>query len=542
MLYKYRYLFFIVLIVAVCSCKSKKDKQAPLADKDSLQKRLLTSDITLPGGFSSQTKITFDSNAISLFIQQRPGFKNFETRIRKFYANRKFAYAWYDQEGLIEQAGNLYNKISNIKEEGLPVELLYAAEFHRMMDDSAGTGFAKADPQIEIMITAQYFFYAVNVWSGMGTKAMQAMEWDLPQKKISYESLLDSLLEMPSSMFMVTEPVFRQYALLKNYLKKYREIEASGWWPLIQADKKVYRKGDTSNVIAAIRKRLFLTGDISVDDQSPVFDQSLENATKNFQQRYGYIDNGEINSKLITAFNIPLSKKIEQIVVNMERCRWLPVSLKGDYFIVNVPEFRFHAFENDSLAWSMNVVVGTSMNKTAIFTGTMTNVVFSPYWNIPPGIMKKETLPAIRRSSKYMARNHLEWNGKNLRQVPGPWNALGKVKFLFPNSHSIYLHDTPSKSLFSKEQRAFSHGCIRVAEPKRLAMYVLRNQLEWTESRIDSAMNSNKEQYVNIKDPIPVFIAYFTAWVDSKGRLNFRNDIYNRDSKLAGMIMENSKL
>ena len=295
-------------------------------------------------------------------------------------------------------------------------------------------------------------------------------------------------------------------------------------------------------MIAAIRKRLFLTGDLTMDDQSPVFDQSLENATKNFQQRYGYIDNGEINSKLITELNYPVSKKIEQIIVNMERCRWLPVSLKGNYFIVNVPEFRFHAFENDSLAWSMNVVVGTSLNKTAIFTGTMTNVVFSPYWNIPPGIMKKETLPAIRRSSNYMARNHLEWNGKNIRQVPGPWNALGKVKFLFPNSHSIYLHDTPSKSLFSKEQRAFSHGCIRVAEPKRLAMYVLRNQLEWTESRIDSSMNSNKEQYVNIKDPIPVFIAYFTAWVDSKGRLNFRNDIYNRDSKLAGMIMENSKL
>ena len=136
----------------------------------------------------------------------------------------------------------------------------------------------------------------------------------------------------------------------------------------------------------------------------------------------------------------------------------------------------------------------------------------------------------------------MEWNGNSIRQVPGPWNSLGKVKFLFPNSHSIYLHDTPAKTLFSKDERAFSHGCIRVSEPKRLAMYILRHQPEWTEAMIDSAMNGNIEKVVTVRTPVPVFIAYFTSWVDGKGKLNFRKDIYDRDSHLAKMIIENSGL
>ncbi len=156
--------------------------------------------------------------------------------------------------------------------------------------------------------------------------------------------------------------------------------------------------------------------------------------------------------------------------------------------------------------------------------------------------MQKEILPAMRRNKNYLSKNHMEWNGNTIRQTPGPWNALGKVKFLFPNSHNIYLHDTPSKLLFNQDQRAFSHGCIRVAEPKRLAVYVLRHQPEWTEEKIDSSMNASTEQVVKIKKSIPVFIAYLTSWVDADGRINFRNDIYNKDSRLAKMILENSKL
>ncbi len=530
----------ILLSINFSACRSTNGKEKEIA-VDSVPKP--ASDITLPGNFSTQTKLKFDSTAIPAFFQQYPQLKPFEKELQEFYRSRKFSYAWFDQKGLIEQAGNLYNRIENISDEGVPVQLLYEEEFHKMMDnDSTENLTDKANPRVELMLTAQYFFYAKKIWTGLGIKGMKESNWDLPRKKLAYDAFLDSLLEAPSSAFMKNEPVFRQYGLLKSFLKQYRSIEESGKWKTIKPDQKTYRLGDSSKVVPDIREHLFLLGDLGSNNQLHLFDTELEIAIKRFQQRYGIKDDGIVGPGMITELNYPLSKRIEQIIVNMERCRWLPVELDNDYIVVNIPEYKFHAFENDSLVWSMNVVVGTVLNKTAIFNGMMDNVVFSPYWNIPTSIKNKEILPALRRNGNYLTRNHMEWNGSNIRQKPGPWNALGKVKFLFPNSHSIYLHDTPSKSLFSQDKRAFSHGCIRVEDPKRLAIYVLRHQPEWTEVRIDSAMNAEKELYVKVAKPIPVFIAYFTSWVDREGRLNFRNDIYKRDGRLAEMIIENSKL
>ncbi len=533
-------LFAGFLSISLSSCRSSNGKEKEIVI-DSLPKP--ANDITLPGNFSTQTKLKFDSIAIPAFFQQYPLLKPFEKDLIGFYKSRTFTYAWFDQKGLIEQAGNLFNRIENISDEGVTVQLLYEDEFHKMMDDDSTEILTdKANPTVELMLTAQYFFYAKKIWTGLGIKGMKESNWDLPRKKLAYDAFLDSLLEQPSSAFMKNEPVFRQYGLLKTFLKQYRSIEETGKWKPIQPDQKTYRLNDSSKVVTEIREHLFLLGDLASNNQSHLFDAELEMAVKRFQQRYGIKDDGIVGQSMITELNYPLSKRIEQIIVNMERCRWLPVALNNDYIVVNIPDYKFHAFENDSLAWSMNVVVGTVLNKTAIFNGMMDNVVFSPYWNIPASIKNKEILPAIRRNSNYLEKNNMEWNGNMIRQKPGPWNALGKVKFLFPNSHSIYLHDTPSKSLFSRDKRAFSHGCIRVEDPKRLAMYVLRRQPEWTETRIDSAMHAEKELSVKIAKPIPVFIAYFTSWVDREGRLNFRNDIYKRDGRLAEMMIENSKL
>jgi L,D-transpeptidase YcbB len=223
-------------------------------------------------------------------------------------------------------------------------------------------------------------------------------------------------------------------------------------------------------------------------------------------------------------------------MVNMERCRWVPAALTGDYFIINIPAFELFAFEKDSVVFTMKVVVGQEVHKTVIFNGDLKYVVFSPYWNVPPDIMNREILPAIRKNPSYLAKHDMEWNGKVLRQKPGPQNPLGRVKFLFPNSYNIYLHDSPAKILFNKDSRAFIHGCIRLAEPKKMALYLLRNNPQWTEEKIDAAMNSGKEQWVTLKDPVPVYIAYLTAWVGRDGKLNLRNDIYHRDQQLASML------
>ncbi len=185
----------------------------------------------------------------------------------------------------------------------------------------------------------------------------------------------------------------------------------------------------------------------------------------------------------------------------------------------------------------MNVVVGKPANKTVIFNGNIQYVVFSPYWNVPASILNKEVLPGIRRDKNYLAKHNMEWSGKSVRQKPGPNNSLGLVKFLFPNSYQIYLHDTPAKSLFGESARAFSHGCIRLENARKLAIYLLQNDTAWTPNKIDVAMHSGKEKTVTLKKTEPVFIAYFTSWVDRQGHLNFRKDTYGRDNPVAKMLL-----
>ncbi|HMG10141.1 MAG TPA: L,D-transpeptidase family protein, partial [Mucilaginibacter sp.] len=225
-----------------------------------------------------------------------------------------------------------------------------------------------------------------------------------------------------------------------------------------------------------------------------------------------------------------------------ERCRWLPVSLNTDYLAVNIPEFKLHVYHADSLLWSCNVVVGQEVHQTVIFYGVMQFVVFSPYWNLPESIIRNEVLPAIKRNPNYINEHNMLITGKVnglpvIKQKPGPANSLGLVKFLFPNSYSIYLHDTPSKSLFGESSRAFSHGCIRVGEPARLASFLLKYDSTWTAARINKAMHLGKEQQITLQQKTPVFIAYFTAFTDRSNKLNFRKDIYNRDERLASMIL-----
>jgi murein L,D-transpeptidase YcbB/YkuD len=222
---------------------------------------------------------------------------------------------------------------------------------------------------------------------------------------------------------------------------------------------------------------------------------------------------------------------------------WVPENVNTDYIAVNIPEFKLHVFSNNQLQWSCKVVVGKVMNKTVVFNADLKYVVFSPYWNVPQSIVRNEILKDMRKDRNYLSKHQMEItayrNGlPEIRQRPGPLNALGKVKFLFPNSYNIYLHDTPSKSLFNEPIRAFSHGCIRVSEPFKLAQFLLRNQANWDDAAIQLAMDSGKEKYVSLTDKVSVFIVYFTSFVDAEGKINFRKDIYGRDERLAEMIMD----
>jgi len=272
-----------------------------------------------------------------------------------------------------------------------------------------------------------------------------------------------------------------------------------------------------------------------------------------FQEHHGIKASGVIDAATRAAMKVPIERRIDQVKVNLERWRWMPDDLGAQHLMVNIPYYHLMARENGKTIKDIRVVVGKPGNETPVFSGVMETVVFSPYWNIPDSIVQGETAPAVAKDPKYLARNNMEilrvsaagptvvnpsdvnWDDPEelrqlaFRQRPGSNNALGHVKFLFPNAHNVYLHDTPADALFARTGRAFSHGCIRVEEPEELAKYVLRSDAEWTAPQILMAMNSGTEKHVRLTETIPVHIVYFTAWVDGKKGLHFQPDVYGYD-------------
>ncbi len=525
---------FFLIIFASCNSNASninaQDTIPPASPKD----------ITIQGSFNSKLDVFFDSSKLSGFLQTYPALMPLKKDLDSFYFKRKFALAWYDKSGLIEPAVNLFNRIQNISEEGVQDSFPYKTDFVSLMKNNGLDSNNKPSTYTDLMLTAQYFMYAKNVWQGIDEKQSVSMDWLLPRKKVSYNELLDSLVS--GKDVLNDAPLYVQYTRLRNFLKTYKDIQAKGGWPIIEPDKKVLKMGDSSAAVLEMRKYFIITGDMQSNNNNVIFDSSLYNGLVHFQERMGLSTDGAAGPGVFREMNVPVEKRIEQIIVNMERSRWVPVNLQSNYIVVNIPEYKLHVYENNNPVWDMNVVVGQPAHKTVIFNGEIKYVVFSPYWNIPPGIMRNEVLPGIRANSNYLARHNMEWNGGNVRQKPGPNNSLGLVKFLFPNSFDIYLHDTPAKSLFGESSRAFSHGCIRLAEPEKLADYLLRNDSAWNKTSIYNAMHAGREKYVTLKNPEPVFIAYFTSWVSADGVLNFRNDVYKRDGRLAAAILKNPQI
>lgn len=335
-----------------------------------------------------------------------------------------------------------------------------------------------------------------------------------------------------------------QLQLLQKALDNYREIQQNGGWTKIIATKKHLQKGVTDPAVVQVKKRLKASGDFTEEDLSPLFDEALAAAVKKVQKRFGFAENGVVDGQLIKVLNVPVEERIRQLEVNLQRLQnSLPVS-NTIQLVANIPEFTLHVYENGAHVFDMKIVVGSESNKTVIFNDEMTHIVFSPYWNVPQSIVKNEIVPAMRRNRNYLRRNGYEVLGQEnglpvIRQKPGPGNSLGQVKFVFPNNHAIYFHDTPAKGLFQLPRRAFSHGCIRLAEPAKLAQYLLRNQPEWTPEKIKTAMNSGKEQAVKLQEPVAVSLTYFTAWVDAEGLVHFREDVYGYDKLEANKLARN---
>ncbi len=342
------------------------------------------------------------------------------------------------------------------------------------------------------------------------------------------------------------------YRRLQSYLAEYRKLAESGGWPRVP-DGPTLRPGDVDERLPTLSRRLVVTDDLQTvvsSTSSAAYGGELETAVKNFQERHGLDSDGVVGPATLRALNVPVEARIEQIRVNLERGRWVLDNLEDDFVIVNIAGFRVYVYRNRKPVWSTRVVVGKTYHKTPVFRSQMKYVVFNPTWTVPYSIATKEMLPAIKRDPNYLAARNfdvknrngdvidhasIDWTqistrnfGYTFVQRPGTSNALGEIKFIFPNQYSVYLHDTPSKSLFARAGRTFSHGCVRVERPFDFAE-VLLDPDGWTRERVDSERNSRNTKSVFLSKPLPVLLLYWTAEVGEDGQIHFYDDVYQRD-------------
>jgi L,D-transpeptidase YcbB len=343
------------------------------------------------------------------------------------------------------------------------------------------------------------------------------------------------------------------YEQLLEALERYEKMAKNGGWPEIQAFAGVLGKGDSSETVGMLKERLAFTGDFTeeaTEAEKDVYDEHLYEAVMIFQRRHGLTIDGIVGSETLAKMNIPVEKKIEDIKFSLESWKQLPSDLGEKYVFVNIPEYKLQAYENRELVLDMRVVVGEVYDgrATPIFNDEITYLEFSPYWNVPQGILRREILPEAEKDISYLDRGNFEIvdrfdpkaqvyantqenlsrvDDKELyiRQKPGPNNSMGMVKFMFPNEHLVYLHDTPHDQLFHEDQRTFSNGCIRVEKPEELAAFLLK-EMGWGLEQVRAEMQNQEQRQVYLEETVPIYIIYWTAFVDEDGLVNFREDVY----------------
>jgi len=354
-------------------------------------------------------------------------------------------------------------------------------------------------------------------------------------------------------------PEIKYYQLLKAALKKYRAIQVAGGWPPVPAGPTL-RLEMTDPRILRLRKRLAVTGDLEgAAGDSDHYDEDLAAAVKRFQTRHQLKPDGIVGKNTYAALNVTVKQKIDQIRVNLERVRWVFHELPEDYVAVDIAGFRAYNIEGITPTWTSKVQVGKPFRKTPVFKSKIKYIVFNPTWTVPPTILKKDILPKIKKDPAYLNEmkisvidrqgqtvdpNSVDWSQYRstvpytLRQEPGPHNALGRIKFIFPNKHLIYLHDTPSRSLFERQDRAFSSGCIRVEKKIELAQLLLNDPVNWSRERIQEMIDTDITQRVNLPKPKPIMLLYVTIWFDENNNYIFQKDVYDRDQQVLDGLNE----
>jgi murein L,D-transpeptidase YcbB/YkuD len=489
-----------------------------------------------------------------------------------FYERRGYRLAWGGEDGPLPQADALLAAVGDAASEGLSPNDYHLRRAQSLIQDvrlswgSHGPHLLHQLVELDLLLTDAFLIYGSHLLMGRINPETIDPEWVASRRQADMAEILQAALEagrIPESLKNLLPPQ-SGYDKLRQALARHRAIESDTGWGKVPEGPKMQR-GDRDERVAALRDRLLASGDLvpEPDDSAELFDPRLEEAVRRFQRRHGLSEDGVVGPATLAALNLSVHERIRQILVNMERWRWLPQDLGEAYALVNIANFELDVVKQAQPLMTMRAIVGKHYRRTPVFSDKITYLVLSPFWHVPPKLAVQDILPQARKDPNYMTNqkirvfqgwgadakeidpNTIDWSkvsaktfGYRLRQDPGPRNALGRVKFMFPNKFNVYLHDTSSPELFTKTERTFSSGCIRIEKPIDLAEYLLQDDPTWNRERIVAVGEKGVEQTVQVLRPLPIHILYWTAWVNEDGTTHFRKDIYGRDALLLEALGE----
>ncbi|MEJ8571172.1 L,D-transpeptidase family protein [Microbaculum marinum] len=472
-------------------------------------------------------------------------------QVYAYYHLRSFTPIWVRDDGPKTKGRELLAVLQNASADGLEPNDYHVGRLSELMEQSDVRSLAR----LELLLTRAFLDYGRDLSAGRVEPNSVDSEVHMNPDPIDAGKLIHGAegADDIGPYVHTLAPQTDEYLRLATMLAEYREMAALGGWPTVP-DGETLKPGMDDPRVPALRQYLSAVGDYlgDPDDPSTLFDEELEASVNRFQERHGIDVDGAVGPATLAEMNTPIEERIETMELNMERRRWMVDDLGERYVFVNLADQVLKVVDNGRTIHTARTVVGKPYTRTPVFDEIMQYVVINPDWTVPNSIARNEYLPKLRKSPGALAAQNIhvyagngridpysvDWNAISpsnfrytLRQDPGPGNALGQIKFMFPNQYNIYIHDTPSKGLFARSSRAFSHGCVRVQDPVELGAVILGTQ-GWTAEKIRSVIASGKKTVVNLEEPLPVHVTYLTAWVNKDGTVNFRNDIYNRDKRL----------
>jgi L,D-transpeptidase YcbB len=498
-----------------------------------------------------------------------PNFSDYRRHVQRFYQASNYSRAWIRDGQPTRQAMMIVDLLKVADREGLDPEDYDGSRWADRIARLQGSNGTEEDAIFDAALTVCLMRYISDRHIGKINPEHFKFGLSGGNKKYDLAAFVqERLINAPDVSLELSQigPPFAAYKRTLEALQHYLQLAREDDGEPLPVTKKPIAAGDPYDGIRRLTRLLRLLGDLPADVTVPgdsnLYQGALVDAVKRFQSRHGLQPDGRLGEQTLANLNTPLTQRVAQLRLTLERWRWVPYRFTEPPIVVNIPEFRLRAFDGKgNAALAMNVIVGKAFrHKTPVFEKEMRYVVFRPYWNVPPSIQHSEIVPAVQKDRDYIAKKGFEvvtQDGKvvtsgtinddvlaqlrsgkfAVRQKPGTTNALGLVKFIFPNEYNVYLHSTPSQQLFSQTRRDFSHGCIRVERPAELAAWVLRDKPAWSLENAQAAMTSgNENAQVNLTNPIPVLILYGTAVVDPEGKVHFFNDVYGYDDELKKVL------